>query len=427
MTLNRRDLLKKTGAAGVGIAAATAMPKFNAPNTVRAQDTVNLSVWKAPHTTEDQVFFDEQLAVFMEANPGIQVEYRVTPWATWQETYTAAFASDEPPDVSYVVDSFFPKYADAGALVDLATLEGVDLAAWQALYDPSIWDRGTRAGATYGIPYMTGGTSFVWNKTLFTEAGLDPETPPATWDEMVEWAKVLTKEDGSQWGYSVLDNTTGEALNFYPVPMVNYGGDLANADNTEWLANTPEHIQGLQLQVDTILVDKSAPPIGQFVGHDNFTAFLEGKIAMQMTLGQFILPFLEEYPDLDFGVSVPPTGPVNNLSLGGVGYWMMAEKSQNKAEAWALTEFLSSPEVMTGYCQLSKLFQTRLDVNPWEGQPKTEEFVATQKNWMVLPAMPFDYWTILNPEAEAAFSGQKSAEDALNTAADIINQRLAEG
>ena len=77
-------------------------------------------------------------------NPGIEVEYRVTPWATWQETYTAAFAGDSPPDVSYVVDSFFPKYSDSGALVDLATLEGVDLATWKALYDPSIWDRGTR-------------------------------------------------------------------------------------------------------------------------------------------------------------------------------------------------------------------------------------------------------------------------------------------
>ncbi|MEZ4500926.1 MAG: sugar ABC transporter substrate-binding protein [Thermomicrobiales bacterium] len=427
MTVNRREFLKKAGTAGAGLAAAGAAAKISAPAVVRAQDTVKLSVWKAPHTTDEQVFFDEQLAKFTEANPGIEVEYRVTPWATWQETYTAAFASDEPPDVSYVVDSFFPKYSDAGALVDLATLEGADLAAWQALYEPSIWDRGTRNGGTFGLPFLTGGSSFVWNKKLFAEAGLDPETPPATWDEVVEWAKLLTKSDGSQWGYSVFDNTTGEALNFYPIPMVNYGGNLANDDNTEWLANTPEHIKGLQLQVDTILVDKTAPPIGQFVGIDIFTQFLMGKIGMQLTLSQFILPLLGDYPDLDFGVSVPPSGPANNLSLGGVGYWMMAEKSKHKAEAWALMEFLASAEVMTGYCQLSNIFQTRLDVNPWEGQPKTQEFAATQKNYMVLPSMPFDYWTILNPEAEAAFSGQKSAEDALNTAAQIINERLAQG
>ena len=174
MKVSRRSLLKQSGAAAAvaGTAAITTAPK--SARKVRAQDTVKLQVWKAPHTTDDQKFFDGVLATFASQNPGVEVEYRVTPWATWQETYTAAFAGDSPPDVSYVVDSFFPKYSDAGALVDLSKLEGADLAKWEALYDPSIWARGTRNGAVYGLPYMTGGSSFVWNKKLFREAGLDP-------------------------------------------------------------------------------------------------------------------------------------------------------------------------------------------------------------------------------------------------------------
>ena len=82
---------------------------------------------------------------------------------------------------------------------------------------------------------------------------------------------------------------------------------------------------------------------------------------------------------------------------------------------------------MTGYCQLSSLFQTRTDVDPFADQPLVSAFAKTQKNYTLLPSMPFDYWTILNPEAIAAFSGQKSAEDALNTAAQVINDRLAQG
>ena len=62
----------------------------------------------------------------------VAVAYRLTPWETWQETYTSAFAGDSPPDVSYVVDSFFPKFADAGALVDLGSLEGGDHARRRA-------------------------------------------------------------------------------------------------------------------------------------------------------------------------------------------------------------------------------------------------------------------------------------------------------
>ena len=420
--VSRRELIKRAGvAAGAAALAATPQLRRNA----RAQETVQLQVWKAPHTNDDQQFFDGVLAEFTTQNPGIEVEYRVTPWESWQETYTAAFAGDSPPDISYVVDSFFPKYSDAGSLVDLSTLEGADLAKWEALYDPSIWARGTRNGGVFGLPYLTGGSTFCWNKALFREAGLDPEVPPATWDEVIAWAEQLTKSDGSQYGYGVFDDTTGEALNFYPIPMVNYGGNLANDDNTEWLANTPEHIQGLQLQVD-LIANEFAPPIGMFVGHDMDIAFLDGKIAMWLSLSQFIFPHLVDYPDFELGSSVPPSGPLNNQSVGGVGYWMMAEKSQHKPEAWALMEYLTSAEVMTGYCQLSTLFQTRTDVDPFADQPLLSEFAKTQKNYTLLPTMPFDYWTILNPEAIAAFSGQQSAEDALNNAAQIINDRLAE-
>lgn len=419
---SRRDLIKAAGAAA-GAAALAATPLNR--SATRAQETVKLQVWKAPHTTEDQQYFDGVLAEFTSANPGIEAEYRVTPWESWQETYTAAFAGDSPPDISYVVDSFFPKYSDAGSLVDLSTLEGADLAKWEALYDPSIWARGTRNGAVYGLPYLTGGSTFCWNKKLFREAGLDPDTPPATWDEVVAFAEQLTKSDGSQYGYGVFDDTSGEALNFYPIPMVNYGGNLANDDNTEWLANSPGHIQGLQLQVD-LIANGFAPPIGMFVGHDMDVAFMEGKIAMWLSLSQFIFPLLPDYPDFELGSSVPPSGPLNNQSVGGVGYWMMAEKSQHKPEAWALMEYLTSAEVMTGYCQLSTLFQTRLDVDPFADQPLLSEFAKTQKNYTLLPTMPFDYWTILNPEVIAAFSGQQSAEDALNNAAQIINDRLAE-
>ena len=180
-------------------------------------------------------------------------------------------------------------------------------------------------------------------------------------------AKTLTKEDGSQWGYSIMDNTTGEMLNFVPVPIVNYGGPLATDDDTEWLATGPEYEKGLQLQIDMIQTDKTAPPLGTYVGHDIDKAFLDGKIAMQLSYGSFLQPLMVDYPDFQMGVAMPPAGPLNDLSLGGVGYWMMADASEAKPEAWALMEYLSSPEIATEYAQLSRLFASRTDINPFEG------------------------------------------------------------
>jgi ABC-type glycerol-3-phosphate transport system substrate-binding protein len=427
MTLDRRDLLMRTGAAGAGLAMAGMLPSTTVHRSAKAQNTISLSVWKAPHTPDDQAFFDEKLTAYAEANPGIEIEYRVTPWETWQETYTAAFAGSDPPNISYMDNRVFPKFANSGTLVDLGSLGEADLSAWEPLFDPRIWSLGTRGGVVYGLPFLQSGISLVWNKALFREAGLDPEVPPATWDELIDMAKTLTKEDGSQWGYSIMDNTTGEMLNFVPVPIVNYGGPLATEDDTEWLAVGDGYEQGLQLQIDMIQTDKTAPPLGTYVGHDVDTAFLDGKIAMQLSYASFLQPLLPDYPDFEIGVGMPPAGPENDLSLGGVGYWMMAEQSEHKPEAWALMEYLTSEEMMTDYALLSRLFHCRTDINPFEGDELSTAFAETQRNYMRLPALPFDYWTIIMPEIEGALNGQTSAEDALTVSAERINQRIQEG
>src|SRR3546814_9241008 len=46
-----------------------------------------------------------------------------------------------------------------------------------------------------------------WNKEAFQEAGLDPETPPQNWNELVEYGQKLTKRDASgnvaRWGVQI--------------------------------------------------------------------------------------------------------------------------------------------------------------------------------------------------------------------------------
>jgi multiple sugar transport system substrate-binding protein len=213
-------------------------------------------------------------------------------------------------------------------------------------------------------------------------------------------------------------------LNFVTVPIVNYGGDLATPDDKQWLATGPGYVEGLQIQVDLIQKDKTAPPLGTYVGHDVDKAFLDGKIAMQLSYPGFLIPLMKDYPNFEMGISMPPAGPKNALSLGGVGYWMMASKSEHKKEAWELIEYLSSGLVMSEYAKLTNLFHTRLDINPFQGDKLMEEFAKTQKGYMRLPTLPFDYWGMLMPEIEAALLGQKSAEDALDTAAKRINDKL---
>ena len=47
------------------------------------------------------------------------------------------------------------------------------------------------------VPFQRSTPVLYWNKDAFKEAGLDPNTPPATWDEMVSFGKKLTKTDAA--------------------------------------------------------------------------------------------------------------------------------------------------------------------------------------------------------------------------------------
>ena len=405
----------------------------------KAPEKVHLTMWKAPHSDQDEKFWTETLAKFTEANPSIEVEYRVTPWGTFHEQYTAAYAGDSPPDVAYFPNTFFPKYAAAGQQVVLDDLPFADLGKWKALHDEAIWDLGSYDGKQYGLPFLQIGISFVWNKDAFEAAGLDGDTPPATWEELVEYAKKLTIDESGknageegfnpkkvvQWGYSIMDNTTGEMVNFVPVPIRNYGGEFLNEDGTKWIMNDAAAVEGLQIQVDLINTYHVAPPFGTYVGHDIDKAFADGKVAMQLSYSNFILAFRDDI-DFEVGIGMPPCGPDNCESLGGIGYWNMAEKAKDKEAVWKLMEFLSSQEVVEEYTAMTKLFPCRTDVHPFAGDALMEGFATTQKGYMRNPNLPFDYWSIMMSESEAALVGMKSAQEALDAAAERINELLEE-
>ena len=71
-------------------------------------------MWKAPHTPTDAQFFNAQFATYKKTHADINVDYRVTPWASWDPTYTSAFASGSPPDLHYDVGIYFGEVRPGG-------------------------------------------------------------------------------------------------------------------------------------------------------------------------------------------------------------------------------------------------------------------------------------------------------------------------
>jgi multiple sugar transport system substrate-binding protein len=420
-TVTRAELVRQAAALGVTVAGAGALASAASAHAAQSEP-ITLNVWKAPHSAKDADFMNAQFAEYKKTNPNVSVDYRVTPWASFDETYTAAFASGSPPDLHYDVDLYFSKYANAGDLVALDKAFGPQLKAQKKYYDATDFTDTSLNGHVYGLPFIGGGTSFVWNKKLFKAAGLDPNKPPATWNEVIAYAKKLTNSSAGVYGYGLMDNTTGELINFYPSLIANYGSKFIDSSG-KWVADGPQAQAGINV-LRTMYQAGYMPKFGTYVGHDINTAFFEGKIAMMLSLPDFISQLIPNYPGFEVGVSGSPKGPANNQNTGGIGFWCIANASKNQLAAWNLAVYLTSPKVEAAYCKLVSLFPARNDVHPFPANSLLGKFAPTQGNYWPEPIVSVSWNTVLDPQVERAISGQASTADALTAAAQQINQEL---
>ncbi len=422
-TLTRSELVKRAAAVGVALTGVGALADAasGAPAAQRGSE-IKLNVWKAPHSAKDADFMNAQFAAYKKTHPNITVDYRVTPWASYDETYTAAFASGNPPDLHYDVDLYFSKYAQAGDLVALDQKFGASLDAQRKYYDPVDFKLTSLNGHVYGLPFIGGGTSFVWNKKLFKAAGLDPNKPPATWTDVIAYAKKLTDSSAGVYGYGLMDNTTGELINFYPSLMINYGGKFLDSTG-KWILDTPQAQAGINV-LTTMYKAGYMPKFGTYVGHDITTAFFEGKIAMMLSLPDFISQLLPNYPGFEVGVSGSPRGPVNNQNVGGIGFWSIATASKYPMETWELALYLTSPKIEAAYCRLVSLYPARNDVHPFPANTILGKFEPFQRNYLAEPITSVSWNTVLDPQVERIVSGQTSAASGLQAAAQQINLEL---
>jgi sn-glycerol 3-phosphate transport system substrate-binding protein len=120
---------------------------------------------------------------------------------SYQDTVAKAMTASRggnPPQLSVIlsVDMFTLIDEDADHSVRRPDTTDEDK-EWLEGFYPAFMENSQTGGKTYGIPFQRSTPVLYWNKEAFAEAGLDPETPPATWEEMVEFGKKLVKKDAS--------------------------------------------------------------------------------------------------------------------------------------------------------------------------------------------------------------------------------------
>ncbi|KRD42825.1 sugar ABC transporter substrate-binding protein [Cellulomonas sp. Root930] len=228
-------------AAALGLAAALSLSTLAACSTDdegSSDGTVTIEVAMDVGLDADAIAaFDARIEQFEKANPDIGVEHVEYTWDA--TTFAAGLAGGTLPDV-------FPvPFTDGRGLI--ANEQIADVSALVAelpyadRYNPNVSQAGEdEDGDIWAVPIAAYSQGLHYNRALFTQAGLDPDDPPATWDEVREDAKAIADATG-QVGYATMtqSNTGGGIL----TTLVNaMGGSVEDFDGETATAtiDTPE-------------------------------------------------------------------------------------------------------------------------------------------------------------------------------------------
>lgn len=278
---------------------------------VTAQDKTQITVVSLIPGTEQSAFdaFEAQVTQFEAAHPDIDVVSQEYEWTG--PTFTAQLAGGTLPDVFTIPFTDGKSLIEQGQLADIsAQVQGLPYAA---KFNPNVLATGQdAAGNIFALPTAAYGIGLQYNRALFTQAGLDPDKPPTTWDEVRADAKAIAEKTG-QAGYAQMSqsNTGG-----WQTTVATYarGGRMETVDGGKVTATLDnpgtkaalEFLKALRWEDDsmganflfdwgTINQAFAAGQIGMYTGgSDVYTSLLRSNAIDPNVYGLAVLPLTDD-------------------------------------------------------------------------------------------------------------------------------------
>lgn len=293
---------------------------------------------------------------YEEANPNIDIIFEQFPGSSLKDyeiKLRLRFRSRQSPDIFMFRENILYEFYDSGLLAPAPDYI-VKMVEENSLND-LVRSAPYYGGRCYGIVHDADWTALYYNKEMFEAAGLDPERPPRTWDELLAYAEKLTKRrpDGSitragislrKTGYK--PGTAEKWLTFF----YSAGGKDFNEEGTEAYFNSPAGREAIELY-GSILFDKRLDSVNL---ESDQQAFGQGRAAMFIREIHVIRWLEEHHPDIRYGVG-PIPAEVNSLSAGGSYPMVVSNDSEHKEEAWRFVQWLMQDEPYARYVRTTQV------------------------------------------------------------------------
>lgn len=330
--------------------ASTALALSIAVVAANAQDkvTITFANWaSAEGATRPGI--EKVIADFETANPNIEIQSEAISFSEIARQLVLRVRSGNPPDVAQLAGNDTFLLASSGKLEPLDALVGGDL---QAKMKPASIEGLKLNGQLIALPWNQAPAGFWYNKAIMEKAGLDPQNPPKTIDElMAAMAKIKeTQPDVIPLGLDTTNRAFSMSSNW---PWMRTFGALPTGEGATG-AESPEMKAYLQWMRD--LAQKGYIDPGRKIGEFRPLA-AQDKVAFHwdQVLLQGVIQSTNGMSDEDFyrrwGVAAMPAGPSGkSYSFEGGHQLVMFADSEKKEAAWAFMQYLAtSPDAIANY------------------------------------------------------------------------------
>lgn len=280
-----------------------------------------------------------------------------------------ATAGGVPPDVAGLWAIYLTTYVENNALLPLDTLAR-EAGLREEDYLPVFWDMCRRHGFLWALPTTPTTVALHWNKRMFREAGLDPERPPRTLEELEEFNEKLARcrPDGSLEQIGHLPQEPGwwtrDLSWWFGGPVWDGGRRLLldqppARDQFRWAGTYPQRFGGDDM-------NRLRGSFGNWASPQN--AFFNGTVAMVLQ-GVWMDNFIRLYAPADFEYGVAPfpapashRGPA--ISVAEADILCIPRRSRHPREAMEFIAYVQSRPAMEKLCLLQKKFTPLREVSP---------------------------------------------------------------
>jgi len=433
MPIDRRTFLRTTGI-GAGAVLLSSGPGSVAAAAVRHRlpgyaPTGTLEVWvhESPPTNE---LLTTLIAEYQGTYPDVSINLLPIPYADFETKALTSTAANDGPDLVKLPSWSLADWADKGLLVplDAAVLGMDDDAAIVAAFAEGVLGGVSFEEQLYALPVDYQNLMLFYNKTHFEEAGLDPDAPPATWEDIVAIGGELTRRSGDtveragfEWWYTTPIWVYLEVESL----AAQLGGSVLNEDGTEsalgsdagrqaidyYVGMSAEHhVSSFELVtvsvLDTIADGTSSMFVSGSFSGPSLSARTDGALSLEAgTLGVAPMPTWAD--------------AVNDVTTAYSWGWGVTNNAADPALAGHFARFLTEP------AQADRFYADAGVATPYAGFAESEATSANAGNALLVEQVPTSVYLAQTPnfagvmaelttQIQAAATGQKSAEQAVD-------------